>query len=349
MLNVRYDVNCGSAQSFSTGIKIMKIGIFENDEVVDNKGDYIKVESMRIDGQYRLSKYDKPSITLDENRRNNPQESRIRARLGTKLIDQIRSGVTLPIVDHAMVERAKSTLSALSVPQRAHRLLEFIARPDFEAHIGVYIHSLKEAHEAALGVTESIEKDELMYFIRYLEEKDLIRNTPDGFGYFVTVEGYEAIERRKNVEGSVEVFIAMWFDSSTKSLGDAIWNAVKMSGYEPVRIDQTPHNNLIDDEIISHIRSCKFVIADLTEGHDGNRGSVYYEAGFARGLNKNVIQTVRKDILDGGKIAFDLDHYPTITWVNNDLTGFKDVLRNRIEALFGRGPLLGGIESNETT
>ena len=55
--------------------------------------------------------------------------------------------------------------------------------------------------------------------------------------------------------------------------------------------------NSIDDEIIAEIRRSWFVVADFTCGtvpHEGKevaipRGGVYYEAGFAQGLNVPLI------------------------------------------------------------
>lgn len=316
----------------------MTFGVFEKDEIEDNTGKYISVKSMRICGNYGLDRSNKSGIAIAESQPNSIDDLRFRARIGTELINQIKSGVDLPIVDQAMIARAHNPSSALSVPTRAHRLLEFMTRPGLEAHISINLHSYELVVEAAMGVTESIEEDELQYFIDYLVEKQLIRDTTTADdGYIVTVEGYEAVESRKDEEGSLEVFVAMWFDVSTEPVWNAIQSAVRQTGYEPKRIDQTEHNNLIDDEIISHIRRCKFVVADLTQGENGNRGSVYYQAGFARGLGKQVIQTVRKDILEDKKVAFDLDHYPTLTWEGSDFSNFTKDLEYRIEAIFGAG------------
>lgn len=56
----------------------------------------------------------------------------------------------------------------------------------------------------------------------------------------------------------------------------------------------------------AEIRRSRFLVADFT--HDkkqGARGSVYYEAGFAHGLNIPVIFTAR----DGTKPHFDTSAY----------------------------------------
>ena len=70
----------------------------------------------------------------------------------------------------------------------------------------------------------------------------------------------------------------MWFSPDVLPLWtDVIEPATRAAGYEPLRIDSKPHNGKIDDEIMASIRASRFVVSDFT----GNRGGVYYEAGFA--------------------------------------------------------------------
>lgn len=66
-------------------------------------------------------------------------------------------------------------------------------------------------------------------------------------------------------------FVAMWFDPSLSHVwSTALYPSISDAGYDPIRIDLHPHNNRIDDEIITMIRACKFLVADLT----GQRGGV---------------------------------------------------------------------------
>ena len=75
-----------------------------------------------------------------------------------------------------------------------------------------------------------------------------------------------------------------------KKRGKKVLNCgIEDAGYEAVRIDEKEHTNKIDDEIIAEIRRSRFVVADFTQGKDGARGGVYYEAGFAHGLGIEVI------------------------------------------------------------
>ena len=84
------------------------------------------------------------------------------------------------------------------------------------------------------------------------------------------------------------------------------------------------HNNDINDEIIGEIRSSRFIVADFT----GNRGGVYYEAGFANGLNIPVIHMCKKEELK--KVHFDVNHRNIIDWKTGE--ELYERLLNRIKA-----------------
>ncbi len=123
----------------------------------------------------------------------------------------------------------------------------------------------------------------------------------------------------------------MWFDKSMQSaFGDGIRPAIEDAGYTPLRIDQKEHANKIDDEIIAEIRKSKFLVADLT----GNRGGVYYEAGFAYGLGLTVIYCCREDALKD--VHFDIRQFNTIVW--REPSELRTALKTRIEAILGHGP-----------
>ena len=79
----------------------------------------------------------------------------------------------------------------------------------------------------------------------------------------------------------------------------------------------------------------RFLVADFTQGETGPRGGVYYEAGFAHGLNIQVIFTCRKDALE--KVHFDTRQYPHIVWETPQ--ELRDKLAKRISSVLGDGPL----------
>ena len=266
------------------------------------------------------------------------ETERLKARLATHLKHLLVEGDDCPTITPQLLDVVTNQAS-LPVPQRANGLLRFLTSPDFEPHISINLTSHAPLIEGALGSCESIGEEELQFFLDYLVGAGFVEDTTveDG-GYIATVKGHQEIEKERTSEDSSEVFVAMWFHNETNALWHALEAGIASAGYTAIRIDRQHHSNLIDDEIVTYLRRCRFVVSDLTHGEEGHRGSVYYEAGFARGLNKQVIQTVREDILNDGKIAFDLDHYPTIVWKEESLDDFVSEIQYRIESLFGRGP-----------
>ena len=143
-------------------------------------------------------------------------------------------------------------------------------------------------------------------------------------------------ELQETYVASSRAFVAMWFDDSMSEAWDhGIAPAVRDIGYEPLRIDRKEHVNKIDDEIVAEIRRARFVVADFTHGDSGARGGVYYEAGFAHGLNIPVIFTCRKDRLE--EVHFDTRQYNHIVWETPD--ELRDQLAKRIAAVLGDGPI----------
>ena len=120
------------------------------------------------------------------------------------------------------------------------------------------------------------------------------------------------------------MFIAMWFDESMKNARQAITEAIENLGFGVSIIDMKEHNNQIVPEILHEIKNCKFVIADFT----GNRGGVYYEAGYALALGKEVIHTCKSENFKD--LHFDILQKNTISW--SDEKELKNRLIKIIEA-----------------
>ena len=131
---------------------------------------------------------------------------------------------------------------------------------------------------------------------------------------------------------SRQAFVAMWFhDSMDGVYEDGIKPAIEAAGYEAVRIDQQDFVGPVVDEIVAEIRKSRFVVADFT----GARGGVYYEAGFAFGLDRKVIHTCRKG--SEQDLLFDTSYLNHLIWETPE--DLRCRLQKRIEAVLGRGPL----------
>ena len=108
---------------------------------------------------------------------------------------------------------------------------------------------------------------------------------------------------------------------------------IRDAGYKPMRIDYKEHNNKIDDQIIAEIKRSRFLVADFTS----ERGGVYFEAGFAKGIKIPVIFTCRKDLSEN--IHFDTRQFNHILWEKPE--ELRERLKDRISATIGDGPYRG--------
>jgi nucleoside 2-deoxyribosyltransferase len=144
----------------------------------------------------------------------------------------------------------------------------------------------------------------------------------------LTPLGWQQIEKwsgRDLLVDSKQAFVAMWFAPEMDPvLKEGIEPAVRDAKYDPKRIDLVEHNNKICDVIVAEIRKSRFVVADFT----GQRGGVYFEAGFAMGLGIPVIWTVRKDQVE--QVHFDTRQYNHIVYETPE--ELKSKLYNRIVA-----------------
>jgi hypothetical protein len=145
-------------------------------------------------------------------------------------------------------------------------------------------------------------------YIRFNEMK--VEGGPQSDVLFLTTKFWEIVENLQKTEvGNKRAFVAMWFDESMKDYyKDGIKKAIEEAGYVPVRIDLQDFNEKICDEIIAEIKRCKFLVSDFS----GQRSGVYFEAGFAKGLGRPVIFTVKKN--DVEKLHFDTRQYNHIVY-----------------------------------
>lgn len=164
---------------------------------------------------------------------------------------------------------------------------------------------------AVLSVVRGVDIDCSLY-------KEFVKKLHRGLKEYELFSVIDMIGR----EQKKKVFIAMNFDDSMKKARNAIVDAIKSFNYDPMLIDNKEHNNQIVPEIYKEISDSIFVIADLT----GQRGGVYYEAGYAVAKGKDLILCCK----DGENPHFDVAQINTIFW--KDEQSLKDKLIRRIRA-----------------
>ena len=320
--------------------------------------DIAEIDSPRAGGEFEISAEAMNLLREKRMFRSRPDQEQMvgfprvgendRVRLTTWIADQFLLGNRSPCVTPEIISSVRSK-KPLPVGERADRILRFIAGEtpilgsvvEFDQHAGPS-SALGARHKATLRAfawSESSRWLELHYLLEYLVGKGLVENIyQSGFPtnyYRVTVEGHSEIARKATLADSSDVFVAMWFDECMDAAYyEGIEPAIRAAGYNPIRIDIFEHTGQIEDAILAKIRKSSFAVVDLTQGHAGTRGGVYFEAGFAFGLGRTVIYTCRRDKFD--KVHFDTSHQAHILWT--DYGDLRAKLKNRIEGAIGHGP-----------
>ena len=190
-------------------------------------------------------------------------------------------------------------------------------------------------HGAIIG---SKSKEGFLFVLRHLGNAKLVPGDPTATmehghraNVTLTFKGWEHYETLlKGRESYRKAFMAMAFGHSDldRIVDEVFREAVRQTGFELHRLDDSPRAGLIDDRLRIEIQSADFVIADLT--HD-NLGA-YWEAGYAEGLGKPVIYTCEETKFASEKTHFDTNHHLTVTWDKGAPNGAAEDLKATIRA-----------------
>ena len=143
-------------------------------------------------------------------------------------------------------------------------------------------------------------KKECEYLIQTLIQRKLV--TLQNYSeidllYKLTIspDGWDYIDKHSSDPFlSDQVFVAMSFSSELQEVyEDGIKPAIEKAGYKAYRIDKDTHSERIDSKIMTEIMNSRFIVADVT----GQKQGVYFEAGFALGINRPVLWCVKKTAL----------------------------------------------------
>lgn len=139
-------------------------------------------------------------------------------------------------------------------------------------------------------------------------------------------EGWKRVdELQRDSSTSKDAFIAMSYDEDMEDIEIAIKDSIAQCNFNPIILKDLEYNHQIVPEMLHQIRTAKFVVAELTNHNNG----AYYEAGYALGQGKTVIQLCKRSTF-GQDGHFDVKQINTILW--DDIDDLKDKLIKRIKA-----------------
>ena len=300
-------------------------------------GEIVSVEGVvysdRAGGQFKITEESYMAL------RNGGLSEQQKEHLTSFLVGQRIIGIDPPSLNRNDVWKISNLdfIPPLPLHQRAERLLRYtISKTTRPATCA----SVPLEGDEIFAWTESRNHSEVIFMLQYLEEKNFIKwdytHQVRNHNVWVTVDGYAEIEELATNPDSSQAFVAMWFDDSMDAAYDkGIYEGIMDAGFTPMRIDRKQDVIKIDDEIIAQIRRSRLIVADMTHGDKGARGGVYFEAGFALGLNLPVIYCCRDD--DVSEIHFDIRQYHHIFWKTPE--ELRKRLNNRIRAIVGEGPM----------
>jgi hypothetical protein len=134
------------------------------------------------------------------------------------------------------------------------------------------------------------------------------------------------IAEHENIDPAL-VSAMMPFDPAFNAVYESIREAADNVGLRCERADDIWENSVIIQDVVSLIDRSRIVICDCT----GRNPNVFYEAGIAHTLGREVILITQKD----DDIPFDLQHLRYVKYLNNGegRTELKQSLQNRMQTL----------------
>ena len=154
----------------------------------------------------------------------------------------------------------------------------------------------------------------------------------------LTLQGWDVYDQlKRGLSSGNKAFIAMPFNKSDldNTILPIAKNAARSCGFRLDRVDDQPKPGIIDVQIRVAIQESRFLIVDLTYQNLG----AYWEAGYAEGMGKPVIYTVRVD--HDNEVHFDTAHLSRVIWRPDEL----DLAERQIKAMI-RNELPDAVHEN---
>lgn len=231
--------------------------------------------------------------------------------------------------------------SLLALAKRSVFFGKTIEVSDDEIQSLLFIHRFDEYGNSLPDIDI---KNQYNTILKYFEKAQYIeyKGKSDSTLIELQAEGWKAIEKLQNTDYyNRDVFVAMSFDPSQDQVWEAIKQGIIDARFSPELMKEIIHNKEIVPEMFRLIRECRFLIMDISEPNFG----AYYEAGYARGLGKEIIITCSKETHDKRYVSneedpcakykkphFDIAQKQILVW--KDYPDLTKQLSEWIKALF---------------
>lgn len=222
-----------------------------------------------------------------------------------------------------MAENMRQLMSSHSAPSdpmsAIEHLITYIGRRQEDAAAYVPVNP-RGAVVTAKGLRE------FRFYAKVAMDLGLIERLTDKYEYRLTINGWQRVSEIGRVaRRGDQAFVAMSFSYDLDSAWEEGFEpALRDAGLDPTRVDLVHHNGKICDRILAEIRRSVLLVADFT----GNRGGVYFEAGFGLGLGLPVVWSCRDTDIDS--VHFDTRQYNHVVW--SDPSDLRRKLKDRILA-----------------
>jgi hypothetical protein len=235
-------------------------------------------------------------------------------------------------LEPATIPKLLADLPVYSIDEKQALLLQRLALDSSSPGRQVYLNLRLD-----YPINWSLNAAELRFHLLALKESKCITLEISDLGeetatVEVTPTGWKAARGGSSTRATSQTaFVAMSFSAAMRPTFDhGIKLAIQRAGFRPVRTDADIDIGRIDARIISEIRRARFVVADVTEQRQG----VYFEAGFAIGIDVPVFWCVRQDDLPN--VHFDTRQYNHLVWTSPEQLALD--LESRITAVIGLPP-----------
>ena len=194
--------------------RVVECPIWKTDaHIVNQNANSTLVDSKRAGGLYWILGRAGGSV--------GEEDEQVKALLTSLLIEKRQAGEKHPKINECTIEEVRSR-RPLSVPERADRVLEYIAQQN--QYVGyrfvsdrfttVYRDSLlawSESMRPTSNGHEQEQEEEILFFLNYLLDKQWVSEIDSGF--HITVNGFSHLaELKHKIVPSTRAFVAMWFD-----------------------------------------------------------------------------------------------------------------------------------------